>query len=146
MSDVEHAVGRRDGEADGGRERPLTIGLAELSAIPFFRGLPSWALEYLAERAEEQVLPTGQTILHQYDRVGRVYFLVSGSLQILIRVGSSSSPPMSSGTSSGGKPRWHTRCSAGWPRASPTASRMPAISWPHRPHKHDGDRSEPTRR
>jgi CRP-like cAMP-binding protein/1-acyl-sn-glycerol-3-phosphate acyltransferase len=88
MSDVEHAVGRRDGEADGGRERPLTIGLAELSAIPFFRGLPSWALEYLAERAEEQVLPTGQTILHQYDRVGRVYFLVSGSLQILIRVGS----------------------------------------------------------
>jgi CRP-like cAMP-binding protein/1-acyl-sn-glycerol-3-phosphate acyltransferase len=64
------------------------IGLAELSAIPFFGGLPPWALEYLAERAEEQVVSAPQTILHQYHRVDRVHFLVSGSLQVLIRVGS----------------------------------------------------------
>ena len=64
------------------------IGLAELSAIPFFGGLPSWVLEYLAERAEEQVVSAQQTILDQYHRVDRVHFLVSGSLQVLIRVGS----------------------------------------------------------
>ena len=64
------------------------VGLAELGAIPFFGGLPPWALEYLAGRAEEQVVSAGQTILHQYNRVDRVRFLVSGSLQILIRVGS----------------------------------------------------------
>jgi CRP-like cAMP-binding protein len=60
---------------------------AELERLPFFAGLPRWALERLAEAAHEEQVAAGRTVLHQHDRVRAVHFLVDGALQILVRVG-----------------------------------------------------------
>jgi CRP-like cAMP-binding protein len=60
---------------------------AGLERLAFFAGLPRWALEALAGAAREEEAPAGRTVLHQYDRVGTVHFLIDGALQILVRVG-----------------------------------------------------------
>jgi CRP-like cAMP-binding protein len=60
---------------------------AGLERLPFFGGLPRWALARLAEAAREEQLPTGQTVLHQHDRTRSVHFLLAGALQIYVRVG-----------------------------------------------------------
>lgn len=64
------------------------ILLARLAEIPFFQGLPQWALVRVAESAEENEVPAGHDIVRQYDRARAIHFLVSGSVQVLIRVGS----------------------------------------------------------
>jgi CRP-like cAMP-binding protein len=58
-----------------------------LERLPFFAGLPPWALEHLAGVAREERLPAGRVLLHQHDRVRTVQFLLEGALQILVRVG-----------------------------------------------------------
>jgi CRP-like cAMP-binding protein len=60
---------------------------ALLADLPLFRGLPAWALAELAAAAEERQLPAGTVLLRQYDLARAVHVLVSGSVQILIRVG-----------------------------------------------------------
>jgi CRP-like cAMP-binding protein len=61
--------------------------LACLGRLPFFQGMPAWALVRLAEAAAEEELPAGRLVLRQSDRARGVYFLLAGSVQILIRVG-----------------------------------------------------------
>ena len=39
-----------------------------LKRLPFFGGLPRWALVRLAEAEQEEELPAGRTVLHQHDR------------------------------------------------------------------------------
>ena len=60
---------------------------AGLERLPFFGGLPRWALVRLAEAAREENLPAGRTVLHQHDRTRTVHLLVAGALQIYVRVG-----------------------------------------------------------
>jgi CRP-like cAMP-binding protein len=59
-----------------------------LAVLPFFRGMPQPALVRIAQSATELTLPAGRTFVRQYDRATAAFFLVSGSVQILIRVGS----------------------------------------------------------
>ena len=61
--------------------------LARLAGLPFFQGMPQWALLRLAEAAAEQELPAGGMVLRQGDRARAVRFLLAGSVQVLLRVG-----------------------------------------------------------
>jgi CRP-like cAMP-binding protein len=61
--------------------------VAQLARLPFFGGIPPWALVRLAEPAGEEELPPGGTVVHQYDRARAAHFLLAGSVQILLRVG-----------------------------------------------------------
>jgi CRP-like cAMP-binding protein len=61
--------------------------LARLTRVPFFQGMPQWALIKLAEAAAEERRPAGGLVLRQSDRAEAVHFLVAGSVQILLRVG-----------------------------------------------------------
>ena len=63
------------------------VEVVRLAGIPLLEGLPQWALLRLAMVAEEAYLPPGQVVVQQYDRAGAVHVLVSGSVQILLRVG-----------------------------------------------------------
>ena len=60
---------------------------ALLAGMPFFDGLPERTLAALAEIATEELVPAGSVLLRQYDQVRWVHFLVSGSVQFLVRVG-----------------------------------------------------------
>jgi CRP-like cAMP-binding protein len=61
--------------------------LVRLTQLPFFQGMPQWALVGLAEAAAEEQLPAGGIVVRQADRARAVHFLVVGSVQILLRVG-----------------------------------------------------------
>jgi CRP-like cAMP-binding protein len=61
--------------------------LARLARLPFFQGMPQWALVGLAEAAAEEQLPAGGIVVRQADRARVVHFLLAGSVQILLRVG-----------------------------------------------------------
>jgi CRP-like cAMP-binding protein len=63
------------------------MDLARLTRVPFFQGMPQWALVHLAEAATEEQRPAGGMVLRQSDRAWAVHFLVAGSVQILLRVG-----------------------------------------------------------
>jgi CRP-like cAMP-binding protein len=58
-----------------------------LERLAFFGGLPSWALDRLTQAAREEDLPAGRTVLHQHDRTRTVHLLLTGALQIYVRVG-----------------------------------------------------------
>ena len=61
------------------------VGLAEL---PFFHGMPQWALGRIAQVASVQSVPAGHMLVRQYDHATAVYVVLSGVVQVLIRVGS----------------------------------------------------------
>lgn len=62
--------------------------LTRLARLPFFQGMPQWALVRLAAAAaEEEEVPAGGMVLRQADRARAVHFLLAGSVQILLRVG-----------------------------------------------------------
>ena len=61
--------------------------LARLAQLPFFQGMPQWALVGLAEAAAEEEVPAGGIVVRQSDRARVVHFLLAGSVQILLRVG-----------------------------------------------------------
>jgi CRP-like cAMP-binding protein len=63
------------------------IEQALLAGMPFFDGLPEPTLAALAAAATEELVPAGSVLLRQYDQVRSVHFLVSGSVQFLVRVG-----------------------------------------------------------
>jgi CRP-like cAMP-binding protein len=59
-----------------------------LAGLPFFRDMPQWALVRIAQAATVLSFPAGHVMLRQYDRARQVYVLLSGAVQILIRVDS----------------------------------------------------------
>jgi CRP-like cAMP-binding protein len=63
------------------------VELMRLAGIPMLQGLPQRALLRLAATATEADLPAGRLVVQQYDRAWAVHVLYSGSVQILIRVG-----------------------------------------------------------
>lgn len=56
-----------------------------LRELAFFQGLPDAAVEHLAARAEEREHEPGELVMRQHDEVRTVIFLVSGTLQVLVR-------------------------------------------------------------
>jgi CRP-like cAMP-binding protein len=60
----------------------------QLATLPFFQGMPQPALARIAQSATTLALPAGRTFVRQYDRATAAFFLLSGSVQILMRVGS----------------------------------------------------------
>ncbi len=73
----ETVAGSREGDSTG-----LTI--EELASLPFFEGVPGWALERLAESAAKRRLEQGALVVQQNDEARAVYFLLSGAVQILV--------------------------------------------------------------
>src|SRR3954452_7726393 len=59
-----------------------------LAGLPFFCGMPQWALDRIAQSATVLHFPVGHVLLRQYDRATTVFVMLSGVVQILIRVGS----------------------------------------------------------
>lgn len=57
-----------------------------LAELDFFRGLPDRVLARLAEAAEIREYGGNDLVVHQHDRAIAVYFLLSGTIQFLIRV------------------------------------------------------------
>lgn len=53
--------------------------------LSFFGGLPSPAIERLAEAAEEVTFEPGDFVVHQHDEADSVFFLLSGTIQFLLR-------------------------------------------------------------
>ena len=60
----------------------------QLAALSFFHGMPERTLNRIAQSATELSVPAGHVLVRQNDRATAVFFLLSGSVQILIRVGS----------------------------------------------------------
>lgn len=57
----------------------------KLRLLPFFAALPESAVAALAANAEELALPAGEQILEQNDEALGVFFLLDGSVEVLLR-------------------------------------------------------------
>lgn len=55
-----------------------------LRLVPFFAGLPEPAVAALAADAEELALPAGELVIEQNDDALGVFFLLDGSLEVLL--------------------------------------------------------------
>lgn len=64
------------------------VDLLRLTQVPLFDGMPQSALIRIARAATELTVPTGQVLVRQYDRATAAWFLLSGEVHILVRVGS----------------------------------------------------------
>src|SRR5215218_2886851 len=64
------------------------VDLIRLAGLPFFHGMPQWALARIAQAATVLSLPAGHVLVRQYDRATAVFVVLSGAVQVLIRVGS----------------------------------------------------------
>jgi CRP-like cAMP-binding protein len=63
---------------------PTGLAIEELAGLPFFEGVPRWALERLARSAARRRLEQGALVVRQNDEARAVYFLLSGAVQILV--------------------------------------------------------------
>jgi len=57
----------------------------QIAQLPFFQGMPAWALREFAEAATDRLFAARETLLRQQDEAQSVYFLLSGSVQIFVR-------------------------------------------------------------
>jgi CRP-like cAMP-binding protein len=60
------------------------LGAERLGELPFFRGLPAAAVETLAAQAHERDYAPGALVMRQHDEATHVYFLLQGTLQVLV--------------------------------------------------------------
>ncbi len=60
------------------------LTIEELAELPFFGGVPGWALERLARSATKRRAEQGALVVRQNDEARAVYFLLSGAVQILV--------------------------------------------------------------
>jgi CRP-like cAMP-binding protein len=63
------------------------VDLLRLAGLPFFHGMPRWALARIAQSAGELSLPAGHVLIRKHDHATAVFVLLSGAVQIHIRVG-----------------------------------------------------------
>lgn len=61
------------------------VPIERLSQLRFFQGLPAWVMRRFAEAACETSLASGQYIVRQHDEGTALFFLLSGSVEFLIR-------------------------------------------------------------
>jgi len=57
----------------------------QLRRVPFFAGLPEPAVAAFAADAEELALPAGDLVIEQNDDALGVFFLLDGSVEVLLR-------------------------------------------------------------
>lgn len=62
------------------------VPVEQLAKVPFFKGVPAWAMRRLAADAREVRLERNESFIHQHDQSHTIWFLLSGSVQILLRV------------------------------------------------------------
>ena len=70
-------AGPRGGEPD-------EVTTDELAGMPFFEGMPGWALGRLAGSATRRRYEGGAVIVRQNDEARAAYFLLSGAAQVLV--------------------------------------------------------------
>ncbi len=58
--------------------------VADLERFAFFGPLPRWALEVLADSAEQRVFAPGDLIVRQHDKATYAYFLQQGRVQVML--------------------------------------------------------------
>jgi CRP-like cAMP-binding protein len=63
----------------------LMIDEARLRALPFFTGLAEPVVTALAAQGQERHLAAGELLIEQNDEAREVFFLVEGSVQLLLR-------------------------------------------------------------
>jgi CRP-like cAMP-binding protein len=63
------------------------LDLLRQAGLPLFRGMPQWALVRIAQAATVLSFPVGHVMVRQYDRATAFFVVLSGALQVLIRVG-----------------------------------------------------------
>ena len=61
------------------------VSLDRLESLSLFAGVPRRILQQLAEHAQEKSIAAGEFILHQHDDGRYIFFLLSGSVQFLLR-------------------------------------------------------------
>jgi hypothetical protein len=91
------------------------IDAGRLRTLPFFDGLPEPVVAALAAQGDERELAAGELVIEQNDEALAVWFLVEGSVQLLLRYDGV-------GDLSWGRSRSPARSSAGPPCARPTAT------------------------
>jgi len=67
-----------------GKDEPAEVTPDELAGLRFFEGMPGWALERLAESARRRRLDKEAMVARQNDEARAVYFLLSGTVQVLV--------------------------------------------------------------
>jgi CRP-like cAMP-binding protein len=63
----------------------LMIDQERLRALPFFAGLPEPVVAALAAQGQERYLAAGELVIEQNDEAREVWFLVEGSVELLLR-------------------------------------------------------------
>ena len=58
--------------------------VTDLESFAFFGPLPRWALESLADSAEQRVFASGDLIVRQHDKASYAYFLQHGRVQVML--------------------------------------------------------------
>jgi len=61
------------------------VSAEQISALPFFEGMPAAVLRHVATEATEIEVARNQFVLRQNDEAQAVYFLLSGTVQFYIR-------------------------------------------------------------
>lgn len=68
--------------------------LADLAKIPFFSGLPEWALARLAATASKTRMARGALVVRQNDEARALYLLLDGAVRISVRFDGTEDVPM----------------------------------------------------
>src|SRR3712207_9337925 len=63
---------------------PAEVTVDGLAGLRFFEGLPGWALERLAGSTTKRQFEQGAMVVRQNDEARAVYFLLSGTVQVLV--------------------------------------------------------------
>lgn len=63
---------------------PTGVTVEDLAGMPFFAGMPGWALERLARAATRRRYEGGAVVVRQNDEARAAYFLLSGAAQVLV--------------------------------------------------------------
>ena len=63
----------------------MAVTQDQLSGLPMLEGVPAWALAELASEAEESTPSAGALVVEQHQPAERVWVLLEGSVEILLR-------------------------------------------------------------
>lgn len=81
------------GAGTDGTAPPVTAP-ADLTGIPFFSGLPEWALTRLAATATKTRMARGALVVRQNDEARALYLLLDGAVRVSVRFDGTGDVPM----------------------------------------------------
>lgn len=74
-----------EGRANAGARENAVIDEERLRALPFFDGLPQPVTAALAADCHERDIAAGDLVIEQNDEAREIFFLVEGSVELLLR-------------------------------------------------------------